>query len=226
MQFQHNFRFIITTSRPVLLFSPILYSLDISCKLNVHYLIQIILPLFPILILMGLVHSLPPCFLKITFKCSVTRCASLAICYFDIISASLLGWSSEYSTTWCSVACSFLHPTYSPTSHSYRLLYCNATHFTYRQWQRLSITLDYYIAFVAVRNVLRWCLTFVAGRNVLWWCLKFVDVSISVFGAPGTLVVWYPVVYFYWPYGVSDFSKWVIYIKLFSFFQFARLSLK
>lgn len=97
-------------------------------------------PIFPILILMGLVHNLPPCFLKIVFTHSVTRCASLAICYFDIICASLLGWSSEYSTTWCSVACSFLHPTYSPTLHSCRLLYCNATHFTHRQWQRLSIT--------------------------------------------------------------------------------------
>jgi len=66
--------------------------------------------------------------LKIAFTYSVTRCASLAICYFDIIWASLLGWSSEYSTTWCSVACSvacsFLHPTYPPTHHSCRPLYC------------------------------------------------------------------------------------------------------
>jgi hypothetical protein len=45
------------------------------------------------------------------------------------------------------------------------------------------------LTFVAVRNVLCWCLTFVAVRNVLCWCLTFVRVSISIFGAPGTLVV-------------------------------------
>ena len=50
---------------------------------------------------------------------------------------------------------------------------------------------------VAIRNAIRWRLSFVAGRNVLCWCLTSVSTSISAFGAPGTTVVWHPVVYIY-----------------------------